>query len=192
MTIDFAQIRERLTDAQSVIHGETSPADVERVLRERARRTATRDAEAHHEEVAHEVVVVRSGGALWGLPVDALQEVRRVRVCCLPGLRGALLGLFQVRGEAIALVDLRGLEGGSAEAAHDEMVLAAVVAGRSARVGLRIDEVVGRQTVHTGEIATARSGASLDFVADVTRDLVSIVSVDHLLARPEIAATGAR
>jgi len=188
MTIDFERARKRLEEQQRRLESGLDPQARRALLEERALRVATRSQRAETRELQAEVVAVRRGREVWGFPLAAVREVRRLKVCALPGLGGALQGLVHIRGEAVAVADLEALTGSAVSAAHGEELLAVLVAGAPGTLGVRVDEVLGRRSVWKDECDGAADGdRQHDFVAAVTRDLLAVIDVERLLARPELS-----
>jgi len=188
MTIEFEQARRLLEEQTRQLGTELEPEVRRHILQERARRVAARSDREETRELLAEVVAVRRGDELWGFPMAAVREVRKLAVCTLPGLGNALQGLVHVRGEAVSIVDLQALTGSVSPVAHGETLLAVLLAGAPGTLGVRVDEVLGRRTVWSEECSGAGDGDKRhDFVTAVTRDLLAVVDVDRLLSRPEIS-----
>jgi len=188
MAIDFEQARRRLADLQSRLEQGADPAARRELLEARARRVSARSRQAESRELLAEVVAARRGREVWGFPLSAVREVRRLTVCALPGLAGCLQGLVHLRGEAVSVADLQALTGGESAAAHGEELLAVFLVGRPGALAVRVDEVVGRRSVWRDE---CDGDGQHDFVAAVTRDLLAVIDVERLLARPEVCVAGA-
>lgn len=162
-------------------------ASLEALLRERARSLAERRLETVHRDVLEHVIAVRRGRSSFGVPIGAVEEVRRVRVVPVPGAGGHAPAIFALRGRIHGLVDLQALTG-APEIATGAETLALVAAGADGRtLGLRIDEVVGPRTVLADEVDRARRDRRLGFVAAVTTDCLEVIDVAALFeecARP--------
>lgn len=187
MELDFRRVREQLALAQQKLTERFFDQEANhRILVERSRRVAARHPTSDAQAVAHDAVVVRRKDSLWGLPIASVDEVRPVVVCSLPTVAGIVVGLFQVAGRAISLVDLEGLLRVVSPPAHGETVLAAVVSGTPGPVGLLVDEVLGRRAILPGQCSKENSERHLDFVTAVTSDLVNVIDVGRLLGRAEM------
>src|SRR5262245_34565800 len=187
MPIDFEQARKRLDAGRQRLETGLDPVAKRALLEERARRVAARNRLTSEREARADVVAVRRGEELWGLPVAAVMEVRRLPLCVLPGLHGAVQGLVQVRGAAVSVLDLAALSGVLSPPAHGEEQLAVVVTGKQGAVALRVDEVLGQRAVWSDECGgEAERAQRYDFVTAVTRDLVALIDVERLLSRPEV------
>jgi chemotaxis signal transduction protein len=189
MTIDFERARNRLAEQQRHLERGLGAEARRALLEERARRVASRSRRAEHRELLADVVAVRRGRELWGFPLGAVREVRKLALCALPGLGGVLQGLVHLRGEAVSVVDLGALTGIPTPSVHGEELLAVLVAGRPGTLAVRVDEVLGRRSVWSDECEGAGEGdRQHDFVAAMTRDLLAVIDVERLLARPEVSA----
>jgi chemotaxis signal transduction protein len=91
-------------------------------------------------------LLVRSGGEQFGVPIaNVLRLVRNRPVYPVPGSRAPLLGLAQVGGDPVAVVDLKRLIDGRAEV-EDHGLILLVRCGLDAvasTIGLAIDEALG-------------------------------------------------
>jgi len=90
-----------------------------------------------------ELLSVRVGGQEYGLPLPSIQEIRRYQTATpLPGQAAAVLGVMDLRGQVIALLDLRRLLN-LPDVAEDDGRRAVVVLVRDERrLGLVVDEVL--------------------------------------------------
>lgn len=90
-------------------------------------------------------LLVRSGGHRCAIPVESTQQVTKaLEVDELPGSEARLLGLAQVAGEPVAVIDLHALldpEGGVGSG--HELTVVVRHAGRHAWLGLAADEAFG-------------------------------------------------
>jgi len=165
--------------------GDTSEERRERVLRERAERLAKQNAHAAREEADFEVALCRVGQERIGLPVERLQEIVPLPALArLPGTPAWLLGIAQLRGALISVVDLGGLLGfGTGGDAR----FVAVVGGDDGPIAFTIDEVLAYRRVFASDLT--QSGESTGDgkpVLGVTQDLAAVIDVEALLARPEL------
>jgi purine-binding chemotaxis protein CheW len=122
-------------------------------------------------------VRVRAAGEDYALPVDGVLEVTELRdIAPVPGSAPEILGVHNLRGQVIPVVDLGamlGLDGGS------ERQRVVVVEGRDARLGLAVDSVVD-----VGGLPSPSEGAESEYLtgaALVDGQLVGIVDLEALL-----------
>jgi len=188
-----SELFDRLHDALSRLYelaaGRLAPGTEERILAERRRRLAARGAAAAARERLSDVVAVRRGGQALGLPLGAVREIWRVRAVPLPYATAFVQGLFAVGGRTECLVDPLPFFADPEPLPEDGSLLAAVVAHGRRSVGLRVDEVLGVRTVWADERSEGLSRSGL--VSAVTRDLLAVVDVAALLARPELVLAAA-
>jgi purine-binding chemotaxis protein CheW len=130
-------------------------------------------------------VRVRVGGEDYALPVDAVLEVAELGdVTPVPGSPSEVLGVRNLRGQVIPVVDLATLFGLDGKAGRERVVVAEE---GTARVGLAVESVVDVGLVPPPSEPTESpylTGAAL-----VDGDLVGIVDLKGLVAG--LAAEGA-
>lgn len=93
--------------------------------------------------------MVRSGGYRCGIPVIAAKQVVTApRLVPMPGSGTRLLGLAQIGGEPVAVVDLHALlDQDEAPGGSHKMIVVVRGADGAAAVGLAVDEAFGVATV---------------------------------------------
>lgn len=158
----------------------------ETILRRRTRTLAERQLEEVVPDVFAEVVTVRRGELILAFPVDEAGEVRRVEMTGFPGSTIIVNGVFQIRGRVVSLVDLAPFAGETRALEHGEQTLVIVIGDHEKALGIRIDEVVGQQTIVRDEVDDEFRRTALPFVRNVTRNLVHIVDIAALQETPEI------
>ena len=158
----------------------------ESILRRRSRELAERELEAATPEIHAEVITVRRDSLRLGFPVGDAQEVRRVGVTVIPGSTDIVNGVFQIRGKVLSLIDLAPFANEATTLAHGDQTLVIVIGSGEKRLGVRIDEVVGQQTILSGEVDDEFHRIALPFVNSVTRDLIHVIDTEALLQTPEI------
>lgn len=158
----------------------------ETALRRRASVLAERQLEEVVPDVFAEVVTVRRGDLLLAFPVDSAREVRKVEMTGFPGATIIVNGVFQIRGRVLSLIDLAPFAGETSALEHGEKTLVIVVGDHEKAMGVRIDEVVGQQTIVADEVDDEFHRTALPFVRTVTRDLVHVVDIAALQETSEI------
>jgi purine-binding chemotaxis protein CheW len=123
-------------------------------------------------------VRVRVGGEEYAFPVAAVREVAELDdVVPVPGAGSAVLGVRNLRGQVLPVLDLAALLEIPRADAPTKLV---VVEGASGQAGVAVDAIVGVSTLPAATEAVESSslaGATLDDGA-----LVATVRVDALLA----------
>lgn len=91
-----------------------------------------------------ELLCFRAGGQEYGLPLRSIQEIRsHQQATPLPGQDMAVLGVLDLRGQVIALLDLRRLLGfRDAEGTDADLRAVIVLVQNEQRLGLVVDEVL--------------------------------------------------
>ena len=105
MSIDFTAIRAAIERLGGSLRTELEPQALARLLADRARLLARRTDVGQMREVLAQVLAVRRGRTLLGLPMVCVDEVRQVNVVPLPGGNAYVQGVFHVRGEVVCLLD---------------------------------------------------------------------------------------
>jgi chemotaxis signal transduction protein len=129
-------------------------------------------------------LMVRSGGHRCGIPVGAARMVAQSgRIDPLPGSAPRLLGLAQVSGEPVAVVDLHALIDPESRPGGGRQ-LTVVVGQRGGRtaLGLAVDEALGVSWIADGE---GRSDEDPEWIAGRCRldgRSVALLDPERLLA----------
>lgn len=157
----------------------------EEILRRRAERLAAEGSSAEARAVAVQAAVVSAGAVCVAIPAEEVRElVPLPDITELPGLPPWLLGIAQVRGELLGVVDLSVVIG----AARERPQMMAIVEGSGGPLGLALSSVIGFRDIYVDELATELGeDADRPFWA-ITRDLVAVLDVHRLPAAPGDAA----
>jgi len=102
----------------------SDPAEIERILRERARELAHAQTQGDELKARGEALVVRVGHARWAVPLAGLAGVVGLDALTpLPGAPGFVAGLAHVYGHVTTIVDLGVLLGEAPEAPAAAMLV---------------------------------------------------------------------
>lgn len=118
-------------------------------------------------------LVVRVAGRRLGLPLEAVREVvRSVALEPVPGSARALVGLLDLRGQPVEVIDLRAAIG--APALDDDLDARIVVAratleGEERALGFKVDEAVGLTRVEAGVVEAAPELSAARYLIGVVR-----------------------
>lgn len=108
--IDWKALRQRLT--RMLLTESATPDRVRAILEERARAAARPLAAAPSAGSLLEVIRMRIGGEEYALPTACVREVlKRCDIAPLPGAPDYLAGVANLRGQIVAVFDLRRLLG---------------------------------------------------------------------------------
>jgi purine-binding chemotaxis protein CheW len=141
---------------------------------------------------ARELLCFRAGCQEYGLPLRGIQEIRcHQNALPIPGQDTAVLGVLDLRGEVIALLDLRRLLGLPPASAQDAALRAVIVlVHEERRLGLVVDEVLDVLSVSPEQLRLLPQLPG-DFSHRHLRALVSTEPQRHVLLldpNPWIAA----
>jgi chemotaxis signal transduction protein len=139
--------------------------------------------------VATAHVVFRLGSRTMAIPLAAVSEIARPpKVTRLPHVPAWVLGIANLRGDIVSMLDLEGFFSGKAgKSSHEQRMLALRPAGDEVRTAVLVDGVDGIQAFEDARIARVTRGYDAE-VAPYARglyqledDLVVIVDADRLL-----------
>lgn len=157
------------------------------VLRRRAERLARRVAGTESGTLFSRVAVVEIGGQRFGIPVEGVREIVPLPpVTPIPTSSRGLLGIVQVRGALLGVVDLAEWLG----VAREEMRWLAVLVDGSRSFGLAVTAVHDFRDVHREDLADSlrSAGSGRRIVLAVTHDFVTLLDVKELAAISDAAA----
>jgi purine-binding chemotaxis protein CheW len=146
-----------------------------------------------NQETFEQFLLFRLGTELYGLPIGAVDEVVRVPdvVTRLPGAPKFVIGVMNLRGRAVPLIDQR-LRFDTTEQAAGTKARAIIVTIGALQAGFVVDSVSEVQAISAGALSGAPEFASdrsdvFDRVAQVGPDgqMVLLVNPHELLTRAE-------
>jgi purine-binding chemotaxis protein CheW len=187
--LDWARVRKRLARALAATQESwrPTPKRKQEILEERARRLAGAPAPpiapAPGAPVL-EVVVFALGNEEYALETRHVREVVRLADCTpLPGAPLFLLGVFNLRGDILAVFDLRSVFGIAGQRpAEGARVL--VLGGERAEFGLLADAAREVRVVRADEVLQppgAVAGAGREYVRGVTKEALVVLDGAVLL-----------
>jgi purine-binding chemotaxis protein CheW len=176
--IDWQQVRERLARAaaatEQALH--PSPERAGQVLAERARVLARVPAGAASAADLLEVVLFTLGNERYALETRFVREVIRLTdLTPLPGAPDFLAGVTNLRGQILAVIDLRKFFGVAPRGLTD-LTRVVVLGGDRAEFGVLADAVAEVATLRPDQVLEAPAA-----VAGVAREYLRGVTADALL-----------
>ena len=151
-----------------------------------------------------DVVTFDADGALYAVPVGRVQEILDLRpTAAMPNAPAHLLGIIDLRGANIPVVDLRRLLGRpDGEDTHQSRILVVSIRqdGQMAVIGVKTDRVIEVTLLDNGEMSPLDeadmlrwAGSPLMGIGRCKGAVVSVLDLDRLFARvdlpaPEVAA----
>jgi chemotaxis signal transduction protein len=164
---------------------DSSPS-TDKVLRLRAEKYAKRLRMRVDPEEKVSITMLSAGGERFGIPTHALSCIVKTPILAtMPNLPPWFLGLAQIRGELVGIIDLATWFGTPAKSSRAFM---AVVTGEPGKLGILVDSVAGFREV--GESDLAESFGDLTAtghpIRATTKDVVAILDVDKLFENPDM------
>ena len=168
--------------------------EIEQILQE-MRADYWRNLEAVTENATGSVceyLIVRCGSKRYGLPAASCREVLKLpRLVRVPRLPDHLRGIFNLRGEIVAVTDPCPMLGQAAQVLHDHFRLV-VVEEKAFKTALLVEVVEGLIAINSEQVEPLASGAGSG-----ARDLISgkvvqgeevlvLLDSSRLLERPEL------
>ena len=155
-----------------------------KILAERAKRLA-REPVAEQGGERLEVVEFLLGHERYGLETSFIREVHPLReLTPLPCTPSFVLGIINLRGEVISVVDIRQIFQMAAPGpAESNMVI--VLQSAAMRFGMLADAVLGVRSVFAGGVQpsiAAVTGIGADYLKGVTRDHLVLLDAGKMLA----------
>lgn len=142
------------------------------------------------------------GETLYGIPVDRVQEILDIRpVALMPNAPAYLLGIIDLRGDNVPVVDMRSLLGlASADDTPQTRILVVLMrrGDQNAVIGLRTDKVIEVTRLDADDLRPLADGQLLAWdgvsVLGIGRRngaVISVIDLDGLFtATPPVLAAG--
>jgi chemotaxis signal transduction protein len=134
-------------------------------------------------------VVFRLGTRSMAIPLAAVSEIARPpKVTRLPHVPAWVLGIANLRGDIVSMLDLEGFFSGNAgKSSHEQRMLALRPAGDEVRTAVLVDSVDGIKAFEDARIARVTRGYDAEVAPyarglyQVEDDLVVVIDADRLL-----------
>ena len=137
-------------------------------------------------------MVIAFGDQRFGLPATSCREVLKLpRIVRVPRLPAHLPGVINLRGEIVAVTDLRPLLQLPSEEANSGFRLVVIAEG-GMRTALLVERVEGLRSIAARAVAGLAEGASHQFAGlfrgkvEDDSGLLMLIDAQRLLARPEL------
>ena len=139
-----------------------------------------------------EYLVIRCGKNRLGLPASSCREVLKLpRLIPVPRLPGHLRGIFNLRGEIVAVTDICPLLGQPAQTVHESCRLVIVEAGiiKTALLAEVVEGLVGIGEEQVEPLAEGSGTGARDLIAGKVvqgEEALVLLNLEKLLGRPEL------
>lgn len=185
--IDWEEVRSRLSRAAAALEGtfERSPEDRRKVMDERARVLAQLPPPQQRAEEFIEIVTLVLGTERYALETRLVREIARLDdFTPVPGAPDFVLGVVNLRGEVLAVMDLRRFFGVPVKGLTD-LSRVAVLGEARGELGVLADEAQAVTTLRADEVLEppgSVAGIGRDYLRGVTADALIILDGAVLLA----------
>jgi purine-binding chemotaxis protein CheW len=189
--IDWPQIYQRLEAAQAAVDGRMAPGseDIHSILRTRARLLAT---EAKDEETRIEslhVTEFRLAQASYAIESRFICEIQPLRdLTPLPCTPPFVLGLINVRGRILSVIDLRKFLDLPAQGLRDLNKVIVVETDRM-ELGILAHDVLGARSIPVRNIQSSLptlTDVGADFLRGVTMDSAAVLDIEKIVSDSRI------
>ena len=184
---NWLELKRRLKKVQEALEGNLEPAPgVKReILRERAQVLAREPAGGVPAGECFDVVAFTLAGERYAVDLAHVREVCPIKsITPLPGTPLFVLGIMNVRGQILSVIDLKNLfklPGGS----PGDRSKVIIVRNSEMEIGIFADVVSGIETISFGEVQAvppSLSGIQADFMKGVTENGVAVLDAAIILS----------
>lgn len=189
--VDWTAVRERLARAQAATASalELSPERARAVMDERARLLARAQAVGPAPAEVLETLTFALGHERYALESKHVREVvRLVDFTPVPGAPEFLLGVMNLRGEILAIADLRKFFGVPKQGLTD-LARVVVLGADRAELGVLADEAHELRVLSVAELLEppgSVAGIGREYLLGVTKDALIVLDGARLLADPRL------
>lgn len=155
--------------------------------------TAVEEAERESDDPVIQLVTFRLKGETYGINVMKVQEVLRVsEIAPVPGAPSYVLGIINLRGNVVTVIDTRNRFGLPSTEVDDSSRIV-IIESEKQVVGILVDAVAEVVDLHTSEIDSApnvgneENSRYIQGVASRGDGLLILVDLDKLLTEDEWA-----
>jgi purine-binding chemotaxis protein CheW len=185
--VDWSEVHRRLLNARSGIERALTPAPDEkkRVLKARARELAQEIGEKSASEATVEVVELLLAQEAYGIESSYVREVYPLKgYTPLPGTPSFVLGIINVRGQIVSVVDLRRFFG-LPEMEINERSKVMIVRNDGMEFGILADAIRGVRSIKLEEIQPplpTLTGIRAEYLRGVTSERLAVLDAEKILS----------
>jgi purine-binding chemotaxis protein CheW len=190
--IDWTEIHRRLEVSQSAMQRRLTPSLEERraILRGRARLLAQESkGDERPSQSALEVMEFLLASEHYGIELTYIREIHTLsEFTTLPGTPAFVLGLTNVRGQIISVIDMRKLFD-LPEKGLTDLNKVIVVRTDNMELGILADAVLGVRAIGADDLQTSLpmlTGIRGEYLRGITKDSLVVLDVEKLLSDEKI------
>ncbi|HOI90261.1 MAG TPA: chemotaxis protein CheW [Candidatus Rifleibacterium sp.] len=161
--------------------------DSSAILRARAAVLAREPEQTRFKSDGFNTVVFALGGETYAFASEFVREVYPLKdYTVVPGLPAFILGIVNVRGQIVSVVDLRKFFG-LPEKGLGELNKVIVLRNDRMEFGIMADLILGSRKIYDDELQSSLltiSGLRADFLRGVTTDSLIVLDADRILNDP--------
>ncbi|MEX2191717.1 MAG: chemotaxis protein CheW [Bacteroidota bacterium] len=185
-TIDWDDIKRKVASLQTVIEQKDIhlPEETRDLLKQRARVLALKDDHEIVQQEHREIIVFRLGGETYGIETEFVREVYPLKdYTALPGTPSFVLGIMNVRGQIVSVIDLRKFFG-LPEKGLGELNKVIILSSDRMEFGILTDVVEGTVSVVLKDVVEVPPGVieiGVQYLKGVTKDRVILLDAESIV-----------
>jgi len=187
--VDWATIHSRLDQTSRLLEQKATPAEKKAILRDRAALLAQEPQAAQAEGQQLEIVEFLLAYERYAIESEWVQEIYPLKeITSLPGTPPFILGIINVRGQILSVVDMKAFFGlpGKGLTNFNKVI---ILSHDDMEFGLLADEVLGVHYLSRREIQAplpTLTGVRADYLKGVTLDRLVVLDAVRLLTDPKM------
>ena len=190
-TFDWAAVHQRIELSRAAVEQGFKPSkeQKDRILKQRAELLSTVAANAESDIERYDVLEFQLGNERYAIESTYVSEVYPIEdLSPLPCTPRFVLGVINVRGQILCVIDLRAVFDLSVDNGADVNKII-ILRTAEMEVGVRADAILGVKSISQAEIYPAPAtltGARLEFLKGVTNSSVALLDVPKILSDKRI------
>lgn len=184
--IDWSEVHQRVEAARKALAQGAAPSAHEKraILRRRARALAQEPAQVSLGTALLEIVEFRLGTETYGFEAAFVREVYPLKAFTpLPGVPPFVLGIVNVRGQILSIIDLRKLFE-MPERGLRQLNKLLILRNEQMEVGIMADDILGARSIALDALQAAPptiAGTGAQYLRGITADRVILLAAEGLL-----------
>lgn len=156
--------------------------NLDQILKERARFYSKHIQAENNETGQRDVLVIRLGDEQYGIPSEYVHEVQKRKTCTpLPGTPDFILGLINVRGKILGLVDLRPILGITDKSGHKEKSII-IIRHLDFEFAFEVEQILGQLKFSDSQLNSSFQGQlDSNYLEGIYDNKIMIVDIKSLI-----------